>query len=635
MNIIDRRHSLWLMKKGIDEDLKNDLLEMKVKKAEKEDAFYRELEFGTSGIRGVMGAGTNRINSVVVKRLTQGISDYLLSKAKKPSVVICYDTRNNSKKFAEETAEIFALNRITSYIGPEPMPLSVLSYAIRRKKADFGIMITASHNSKKYNGYKVYDETGKQILKGQVKEIIKYLEKIEYFEEKEWEDTTEELASYKKEISTVIIEEFENIALEIMDKYAKAEENVEIDKVEATNSEEEVKIVYTPLNGTGKNMMPKLLKKAGFDSVHTVAEQEIWDGEFSTCVKPNPELEEVYMKAQEVAAKVDADVIIANDPDADRMGLAVKVENNYKVLNGNEIGSLILNYMLTIRKEEGNLPKKPIIVRTVATTPVLDALIEKVGGEARYTLIGFKYVGDKQNQMEAVGELDDFILGAEEANGYLVGTHVRDKDGITAALISAMMVKYYKKQGKTLVDVLDDIYTEFGYYKEKTISFNLEGQAGEKIRASLVPSIRKAYLKIDLGNKICAFTDYEGKKTKIMPGGVESNYPKTRKLISLPQREIIEFLLEDGKVIIRPSGTEPKLKVYLFSKGESEEKAESVLAEIEEKAKEVIEKYIKENSDTIQKRLAKTAREEFLINEEIRKKEERKAKRKREREKDE
>ncbi len=635
MNTIDRRHSLWLMKKGIDEDLKKELMEMKINRDLKEDAFYRELEFGTSGIRGVMGAGTNRINSTVVKRLTQGISEYLLARGKKPTVVISYDTRKNSKKFAEDAAETLALNRITSYIAPEPMPLAVLSYTVRRKKASLGIMITASHNSKEYNGYKVYDETGKQILKDQVKEIKKFIEKIDYFEEKKWADTIEVLDSYKKHISSEIIIEFEEAALDSANMCVPSVncgENSEPFDENPVN--EDIKIVYTPLNGTGKKITPKLLRKAGFNNVYSVEEQEVWDGEFSTCIKPNPELEEVYVKAKEVAEQVgEVDLILSNDPDADRMGMAIKVKDQYKVLNGNEIATLILNYLIAARKEIGNLPEKPTIVRTIATTPILDELIEKVGGEAKYTLIGFKYIGDKQNQMETAGELDNFILGAEEANGYLTGSYVRDKDGITAALISAMMVRYYKKQGKTLVDVLQEIYENYGYYKEKTISFNLSGQSGEKVRASLISSIKKAYLKIDFGNTACAFTDYETKTTKLMPAGAESNYPKTKKLISLPQREIIEFLLKDGKVIIRPSGTEPKLKVYLFAKGKSEEETNALLAEIEVNARKTIEKFIKENTNIIQKRLEKTAREEFYINEEIRRKEERKAQRKLNREK--
>ncbi len=612
MNIIERRFSSWLMQKKLEALMKEELLEMKNQKREKEEAFYKELEFGTSGVRGLMGVGTNRMNSPIVNRLTQGISEYLNSIGKSSSVVICYDTRKNSRKFAEDAAEVFAGNKITTYMVNEPMPLSVLSFAIREINADCGIMITASHNPKEYNGYKVYDNTGKQILTEQVAEIKKYIDKVDYFDERKLDSTDKDRKNYMKELPK-----------EIQKKY---EEKILQETEPLWGEKENINIVYSPLNGTGREVIPKLLREKGFANVITVSEQESWDGEFENCPRPNPELSEVYENAKEIARKEKADVIFTTDPDADRLGMAILSNDEYIVLNGNEIGILLLKYIIDIRKIKGNLPKKPIVVRTVVTTPLIDQLVEQINGETRYTLIGFKYIGEKQNQMEKKGEDKDFILGAEEANGYLATNFVRDKDGISSLIISAMMVSHYKANGKNMIEVLEEIYRENDYYKEKTLDFKLEGVSGEKTRKLLMDNLRKTYLKLYFGQESYTFTDYKTKNTKILNSKKTSNYPKSKKIITLPQSNMLEFLLEEGKVVIRPSGTEPKLKVYLFARGKTEEEATRILDRIEEKTRQELEEQISKAATIIREREEKARKEEFWIEEDKRKEELRKEK---------
>ena len=611
MSIIDRRHTLWLLEKDLDDDIKNELVEMKSNSKLKEDAFYKELQFGTSGIRGVMGAGTNRLNTPMLHKLTQALANYLLNMKKNPKVAICYDTRKKSDQFANATADVFAGNKITTYLTTERMPLSLLSYTIREMELDFGIMITASHNPKEYNGYKVYDNTGKQILEKQVEDIKKYIDKVDFFTDIKIATDTATIQKFKKEIPKEVVSKYKETIFAECKKYE--------------GNKEDIKIVYTPLNGVGKNFIPEVLNEMGFANVHKVEAQELWDGEFESCPKPNPELPEVYEKAKEVAVSVDADLILANDPDADRIGMAIKVADEYRILNGNEMAALFLNYMIEIRKEKGTLPNRPVAVRTVVTTPIIDEIITSVGGEARYTLIGFKYIGEKQNQMEDASEIDDFIMGAEEANGYLLTKYLRDKDGVTAAAIGAMMVSHYKAQGKNLIEALDDVYKKHGYFKEKTLNFHFKGKEGETVQKIVMDNLSKKYLKMEFGNPISAFVDYETKSTKMISNEVENNYPRSKKLITLPKSDIVEFLLQDGKVIVRASGTESKLKVYLFAKGDTEEKTLEILSQIEEKTQVAIENLLKLSKEVVAKRNAKVRIDEQLVEKEKRMAEERKA----------
>ncbi len=621
MNIVERRYSLWQMQKGLDENTKKELSEMENQPKKKEDAFYKDLKFGTSGVRGIMGAGTNRINTPVIHRLTQSISCYLLSKNKKPKVAICYDTRVNSEKYSKEISRVFAMNEITSYTANEPMPLSLLSYSIREMKLDFGIMITASHNSKEYNGYKVYDRTGKQILSNDVREIEKYIDKVDLFDvENENREAPKGIESYQKELP-----------VEMYSKYCKAIID-ECSRFDSIDDQKQIKVVYSPLCGTGKKIIPELLKKSGFDNVYNVPNQENWDGQFETCPRPNPENEQAYEEAKKIAASTDADIIICTDPDADRIGLAVKDINEYKILNGNEIATLLFMHVLQKRSDNKTLTQNPVAVRTIATTPIIDEIVEAKGGESKSTLIGFKYIGDVQNQMETSGKIEDFVIGVEESNSYLLSTYVRDKDAITTAIVITMMASYYKSQNQTLLDILNKAYEKYGYYKEKSLSFKLEGRQGERVQNELLNDLRKSYLKLDFGSKLCSFVDYEKKTTKLVHGTTEKSYPKSRKLISLPPAAILEFLLEEGKVVIRPSGTEPKLKVYLFSKSDTEEKSLKYLSDIEEKTMEIIETIIAKIKKSMKNKEYREYRDDQIIEEERREAEKLREQRKRDRE---
>ncbi len=608
MNIIKRKYETWLKAEKIEENLKEELLFMTDKHEKIEDAFYRELEFGTSGMRGVMGAGTNRINLPVVRRLTQGVSNFLKERNSEPRVVICYDTRNFSEEFAKGAAEIFAGNRVTTYIAEEPMPLSVLSFAVKEMNADLGVMITASHNSKEYNGYKVYDSTGKQILKEQAEAITKHLKKVDYFDDIREKTLQMDLDYYIKELPEYILNSYEEAIGANLEEFKLAE-----------GGNEDIKIVYTPLNGTGAKVMPAMFENAGFLSVLSVEEQATWSGEFETCPSPNPEKEEAFALAIELAQKESADLIIANDPDSDRLGMAVPFEEGYKVLNGNDIAALLLNYILVAKATKNAMPQKPIIIRTIATTPLLDKMVEGVGGEVIPTFVGFKHIGEKINELEKEGRSEDFVFGAEEAFGYLASDFVRDKDGISTALIAATMAKHYKNEGKSLIEVLDEIKSTHGYFVEKSLNYNMAGSLGEKARDRVMERVRKHFLKADFGMDAKIFIDYEDKQQRIINGQGDYHYPITKKLISLEPANAVEFLLEKGKVIIRPSGTEPKMKVYVFAIGENKIEAEENMAMLYDKVNEYMEKHL--NRVNFKLNLRKAKQEEIERKEEAARKE--------------
>lgn len=533
---IAKKYSEWLDKAN---DLKTELAAMN--EDAKIDAFYKDLEFGTAGLRGVIGAGTNRMNNYTVGRATQGLADYLLSKSKKPSVAISYDSRHYSEEFARYAAAVLAQNGISSYISDKLKPTPYLSFMVRHFSCDAGIMITASHNPAKYNGYKVYGPDGCQVTDSAAAEILGYVNKVDYFDVK--------AADFNAALKNKTIK-FIDVTREYLDKVYER----------SVGGGNDVSIVYTPLNGTGCDIVPQMLFERGFKNVTVVPEQARPDGNFTTCSYPNPEKAEALKLGIELAKKLGADIVIGTDPDADRLGAAVKTADGYRLITGNEMGVLLIDYLFSHKKD---LPKNPVVVKTIVSTDLARVVAESYGAEVRDVLTGFKYIGEVIKKLEKVGESDRFILGFEESYGYLSGSYVRDKDAVLAAMLVAEMTASYKKQGKTLSDVLEGIYSKFGRYYHRTVSFTYEGAEGaQKMKDVLSGIRRKPPVAID-GSKVVESIDY-----------------LTQTATDLPKADVLSYKAEDGsKLIIRPSGTEPLIKVYITAANGGEKRIDTILAE--------------------------------------------------------
>lgn len=534
-------YNLWRTDERFDEEIRNEL-NANLSDAEIEDRFWRELEFGTGGLRGVMGAGTNRMNKYIIRKATRGFANYLLDKYGKDvcrGVAIAYDSRNNSDAFAREAALVMAAAGIPAYIYGEIMPTPVLSFTVRELGCVGGIVVTASHNPKEYNGYKVYDDMGCQVLTDDANKIISYVNAIT-------DIPAIEIASEKEARESGLVK---NVPNEVYESFIA---NV---KLQAHNiGEKSAKIVYTPLHGTGNVPVRRVLGDLGYD-VTVVKAQEQRDGNFSTVISPNPENAEALKLGCELCESIGADLILGTDPDCDRVGIAVNTDAGMKLFTGNQVGALLVDYVIKMNKEK--LTDKSTVIKTIVTSELGAVIAKQNGLKVIETLTGFKYIGEQMNIFDATG-CGDFVIGYEESYGYLVGTHARDKDAVVASMLICEMASYYKNQGKTLVDVMEEIYDKYGYFLDKLDSYTLKGIDGVERIASIMKEMRT--------NGASLFE------------GIDTVYDYTVGVGDLPKADVLKFVFADSSwIAIRPSGTEPKIKVYYSVRGDNKDEASRVL----------------------------------------------------------
>ncbi len=520
------------------------------------DRFYRCLEFGTAGLRGVIGAGTNRMNIYTVGQATQGLSDFLNKNFENPSIAIGYDSRIKSEYFAKEAAKILAANGIKVYIYDELEPTPCLSYAIRRFGTSSGIILTASHNPGKYNGYKCYDSNGYQMTDDAAEETYAFIQKVDYF-------TGIKTMDFDEAVNQNLIEYIGEETIEaFLDEVQKQCVNPGICK------KADLRVIYTPLNGTGNKPVRKILKRIGIDEVYVVPEQEYPDGNFPTCPFPNPEIKQAFECALKMTDEIKADILLATDPDCDRVGIAVPDKNGeYVLMSGNEVGAMLLNYILSQKKAQGTLSTNSIAVKSFVSTDLAEVIAKKYNCTFKNLLTGFKYIGELITNLEAEGRADDFVMGFEESYGYLAGTHARDKDAVVGAMLICEMAAYYKTQGQTLVDVMNNIYSEFGYYCNTVKSYQFEGAAGMDKMEKIMNSLHENPPAELAGMPVTYIGDYKTSVAKDIESG-----SKTK--IDLPKSNVLQYKMAGGNgLIVRPSGTEPKIKAYITAIGESREDA--------------------------------------------------------------
>lgn len=547
-------YSLWLEKAVDDPDLVDELKSIKGKDDEIYDRFYRELEFGTAGLRGVIGAGTNRMNIYTVRKATQGLAEYVIEMGGE-SVAIAYDSRIKSTLFAQEAAKVLAANGIKVYIYKELMPTPMLSFAVRELKCTSGIVITASHNPAKYNGYKAYGSDGAQLSVENSAKVLSYVDKVEMFGGARTMSFDEAVRDGK----------IEYIGDELVEKYLETVKSCSVEKVTA-----DLKVIYTPLNGTGNKPVREILKRIGISNVSVVPEQEFPDGYFPTAPFPNPEIRQAFECAIELSKTVDADLLLATDPDCDRVGIAVNDGQDFTLVSGNEVGACLLDYILSRRAANGTLPNNPVAVKTIVSTPLADKIAAKYGCRLISVLTGFKYIGEQAGILEAKGEENRFVFGFEESYGYLAGAYVRDKDAVVASMLICEMAAYYKSKGKNLLDVIKDLYAEHGMVFSSQNSFTFEGAAGMKKMQSIMDNLRALPPKKIGENSVIAISDYETSEKLELKSGKKT-------VIDLPKSNVLFYDLDDNgsNLIVRPSGTEPKIKVYITSVDPDEQKAKS------------------------------------------------------------
>ncbi|WP_028559254.1 phospho-sugar mutase [Paenibacillus pinihumi] len=545
------RYEAWIKDPVIDEATKTELSGISGQEKEIEDRFYRELEFGTGGLRGVMGAGTNRLNRYTVGKATQGLADWLLKHNDKPSVVIAHDSRNQSPEFSLESAQVLAANGIITYLFKGLRPTPQLSFSVRHLNASGGIVITASHNPPEYNGYKVYGSDGCQLVPADAEQVIASIGEITGF------DQIKRISQEEAEAAGLIRWLGEDEDNAYIDTVAAQSVNSKLLKDELGDS---ISVVFTPLHGAANMPVLEVLKTVGFKQVHIVAEQEQPDGYFSTVKSPNPEEREAFTLAIKLGQEKNADIIIGTDPDGDRMGAVVKNnEGEYVVLTGNQSGALMVHYLLSQLKEQGRLPENGVVVKTIVTSEMGADIAESFGAQVVNTLTGFKYIGEKMNEFEKSGK-QAFLFGYEESYGYLTGTYARDKDAVVASLLICEAAAYYKKQGKTLYDVLLELYSRYGTYLETLESRTLKGVDGVQKIAAIMEDWRANAPAEVAGVKVEQVLDY-------LPG-----------LNGLPPENVLKYMLADGSwFCLRPSGTEPKIKLYFAVCGKSPEEASASL----------------------------------------------------------
>jgi phosphoglucomutase len=552
------KYELWINSNVVDEQTKEELRSIKEEK-ELEDRFYKELEFGTGGLRGVIGSGSNRMNIYTVGKATQGLAEYLLNTYKdEASASIAYDSRIMSKEFAETAALVLCANGIKVNLFESLRPTPMLSYAVRHLNSKAGIVVTASHNPRQYNGYKVYGDDGGQVTDKAAEEILSIIANVDDF----------------SKIKKITVEEAKNKGLlniigEDVDKsYIDRVKGLTIREELVKEQAKDLKIIYTPIHGSGNIPIRRVLKELGYENIFVVKEQELPDGNFPTAPYPNPEDPRVFALALDMAKEVQPDIIFGTDPDCDRIGVVVKDnEGQYKVLTGNQTGVLLTNYILSSLKETNKLPSNGVVIKTIVTTDMAANIADNFNVELLDVLTGFKYIGEKIKEFQQTGS-NTYLFGFEESYGYLAGDFVRDKDAVIAATLITEMTLYYKSKGMSLYDALIELYNKYGYVKESLISIELQGKEGqEKIEKSL-EHLRHS-MKSTVNNvKIVKKMDYKL--------SVEKDLIKIEeKTINLPKSNVLKFVLEDGSwFVVRPSGTEPKMKIYLSCIGNSLQNAE-------------------------------------------------------------
>ena len=584
----------WIKEPKLEEKLKLELLELKSQGeaafSEIEDRFYTDLEFGTGGLRGRLGAGTNRMNIHTVAKAVQGLANYVtdnyeerLKKGndKKPSIAISYDSRINSELFAKTAAKVLMANSIDVYLYKELMPTPTLSFATRYYHCDGGIMITASHNPSKYNGLKVYNKDGCQETLEAAKIIMEKIESLDPFNDIKIDSSTVlnhgELTYIPEEAISAYIDAVHKELLTV---------DCELDKLN---------VVYTPLNGTGNKPVRRILKKIGIKNINVVKEQENPDGYFTTCPYPNPEKEEALTLAKALFRELydnaasDAekpDVMLATDPDSDRIGVACLYNGEIKTLTGNEVGILLFDFICNHRK----LPENPVAVRTIVSTKMVDSIAENFGVEIITTLTGFKFIGEQIGYLEEKGESGRYIFGFEESVGYLTGAYVRDKDAVNAAMLICQMVGFYKKHGITMFERLKDLYNQYGYWKNDLIEFAFEGPKGMQIMSGIMNHFRTEYYQDFAGKKITEIVDYKKQTRRTIKGdSCNCSMVSGTRPTNLPSSDVLEFILDGGSCFaLRPSGTEPKFKIYMGSKANDAKKAAEILEKLSEELKNII-----------------------------------------------
>lgn len=566
---IMNQYNTWINKATVDADVVAELKSIASDDAKIEDAFYRNLAFGTGGLRGVIGAGTNRMNVHTVAKASQGLADYVVKNFPegKRSIAVSYDSRIKSDLFAKVSAGVFAANGIDVHIYTELMPTPCLSFAVRELGCSAGIMITASHNPSKYNGYKVYGSDGCQITTEAAAEILDEIEKLDIFADVK-------LGDFDKFVEEGTIKYISE------DVYTAFTEAVKSQSLLGPNDEinRDVAIVYTPLNGTGLKPVTRALKESGFTNITVVSEQEKPDGNFPTCPYPNPEIKEAMALGMEYAKKCNADLLLATDPDADRVGIAVKdtkghcgAAGEYVLLSGNQTGCLLLDYICARRIENGTMPANPVMVKTIVTMDLGEQIASNYGVKTINVLTGFKFIGEQIGYLEEKGKEDSYIFGFEESYGYLSGSYVRDKDAVDGAYLICEMFAYYQTKGISLLEKLDEIYAKFGYCLNTLHSYEFEGAAGFDKMQSIMKSFR-GEISGFAGKKVNTCLDYNT--------GIDG----------LPKSDVLKFLLEDNcSVVVRPSGTEPKLKFYISVSASDEAEA----SDIEQKIVKELEEYLK------------------------------------------
>lgn len=570
-----KKYEVWVNNQFFDEETTKELMEIKDNEQEIMDRFYTDLKFGTAGLRGKIGAGTNRMNKYIISAATQGLAEVIKKRGKEAmdrGVAIAYDVRHFSDVFAKTAALVLAQNSIKAYLFEDIRPTPELSYAVRKLNAISGIVVTASHNPREYNGYKVYWEEGSQILSDIATEI------------------TEEIARINDYSDITVMDENEAISKGLLITLGEDVDNDYINMVKGLslreNIDKDIKVVYSPLNGTGNLPIRRVLKERGFTAVTVVPEQENPDPDFTTVGYPNPEDLNSFAYAIKLGKEIDAELLIATDPDCDRVRCIVKDKHGeFQALNGNQIGAILIKYILEARNEKNNIPKNGVIVKSIVTGDLGRVIAEDYGVETIETLTGFKNICGKANEFEITKEYE-FIFGYEESIGYVYGTEVRDKDAVISSMLLTEAAAYYKTMNKTLLDVLNDLFNKYGFYSEKLFSIVLEGMEGQERISRMMKTYRKEYLKEINGVKLDKFTDYLNEETLIISTG-------EKEAIDIPKQNAMKFVLEDGSwYSIRPSGTEPKIKIYIYSKGKTSEEAEEMI--------EYIDKLIREKLDSIE-----------------------------------
>ena len=568
---IKQTYNEWLENAVEDKDLTAELESIKNNEDEIYDRFYTALKFGTAGLRGIIGAGTNRMNIYVVRQATQGLANYVLKKYGNGSVAISHDSRIKADLFMNEAARVLAANGIKVYITSELQPTPVLSYLVRYFKCQAGIMVTASHNPAAYNGYKAYGEDGCQMTDVAANTVYDEISKLDMFKDVK-------IADFDEAVKSGMIEYVDE---SVYDTYLEKVTEQQVNPGVCNGAG--LKVVYTPLNGTGNKLVRKVLGKIGVNDVVVVPEQELPDGNFTTCPYPNPEIKEALAKGLELCEKEQPDLLLATDPDADRVGIAVKdYDGSYRLISGNEDGVMLTNYILSCKKASGKLPEKPVVVKTIVTTKLINKLCEKYGCELKNVLTGFKYIGEVILNLEKKHEENRYLFGFEESYGYLSGTYVRDKDAVVASMLVCEMAAYYKKQGKSLAEVIDGLYEEFGYYLNQTYSFEFDGAAGMQKMSDIMTAVRDNTPKSIAGYDVVKVSDYFlRKETDVATGSVTD--------IDLPKSNVIALhLADDNAVIIRPSGTEPKIKLYITSVGKDKDNAAEICEKLVVASKEIL-----------------------------------------------